>query len=328
MKKCCFIIPYFGELPNYFQLFVKTCGKNKDFNWLLVTDNKINFNLPDNFKVIYMSFSEMKELVQSKFDFPISLETPYKLCDYKPAYGYIFEDQIKNFKSWGHCDVDILVGNLSKFITNEMLEKYDKMFCLGHMIIYKNSYENNRVFMSSISSEKWYEESFSTNKITIFDETYKNNKNVNTIFLKNKKKVLQEDYSFNVKILPTKFVRTKYNYLKKDFDDEKYKNAVYCWNNGKIVRYYLENGKCVEEEYMYIHLQERKMKFNKKVLNNQIIQIVPNIFKKCKYNDITLQNFSKIKKKSICFHYFQFHFKWQKRKIKRFLNAKRGMKSE
>lgn len=91
MKKCCFIIPYFGKLPNYFQLFLKSCEYNPDFNWILFTDDYYKFNYPQNVKVVYTSFEKLRKRVAEKFDFPISLEKPYKLCDYKPAYGYLFE---------------------------------------------------------------------------------------------------------------------------------------------------------------------------------------------------------------------------------------------
>ena len=73
MKNCCFIIPYFGTFPNYFPLFLKTCSWNKNFNWLLITDNNTHYEYPENFNVIKMSFVELQTLVQSKFDFNIKL---------------------------------------------------------------------------------------------------------------------------------------------------------------------------------------------------------------------------------------------------------------
>lgn len=39
--KVCFIIPYFGKLPDYFRVFLKSCSYNKRFQWLLVTDSII-----------------------------------------------------------------------------------------------------------------------------------------------------------------------------------------------------------------------------------------------------------------------------------------------
>ncbi|WP_368731163.1 DUF6625 family protein [Lacticaseibacillus paracasei] len=37
MKKCCFVIPYFGNFPNYFQLFLNSCKKNPHYDWLFFT---------------------------------------------------------------------------------------------------------------------------------------------------------------------------------------------------------------------------------------------------------------------------------------------------
>ena len=96
MKKCCFIIPYFGKLPNYFPVFLKTCAFNKDYDWLIFSDDCSKYELPINVKIINLEFVDLKEKIKNKFkDFEIDLSYPYKLCDYKPAYGYIFEEYLK-----------------------------------------------------------------------------------------------------------------------------------------------------------------------------------------------------------------------------------------
>lgn len=154
---------------------------------------------------------------------------PYKLCDYKPAYGYIFEEYLSSYKFWGHCDIDTIMGNLNKYITNDLLNNYDKLFCLGHFIMYRNSYDNNRTFMKPINGNYLYKKSFTNPNITVFDETFGGENNINTIFLHYKKKVYIEDYSFNFKILPTKFIITKLNPKNLKFDDESYKDAIYIW---------------------------------------------------------------------------------------------------
>ena len=75
-NKCVFIIPYFGKFPNYFNLFLKTCGLNPEFNWIIFTDDKTEYNYPSNVKVYFMNFEELKELVHSKFDFKVNLASP------------------------------------------------------------------------------------------------------------------------------------------------------------------------------------------------------------------------------------------------------------
>lgn len=320
-KLCCFIVPYFGKLPNYFEIFLRTCSTNKNFNWLIFTDDEREFDLPENVVIEHMTFENLKRLFQSKFDFDISLERPYKLCDYKPAYGYIFEKYLKNYKFWGHCDLDILLGDLDNILNEKFIEKYDKIFCLGHMILYKNNVANNTLFMSKLNDNLLYKESFSSSKITIFDEVYKNTTNINEIFKYYKRKILEDDFSFNVKILPTKFIRTKYDFTKKDFINEKYKKAVYLWENGKIVRYTKDNSEIKKEEFLYIHLQERKMCFDNKSLSSKNIQILPNRFIGVNYSIKNIKDFGKFKKNIICFHYFQYHYKWQKRKWTRIIRS-------
>lgn len=305
MKKGCFIVPYFGKLPNYFELFAKTCGYNNDYDWIIFTDDMNNYRIPNNMKIIRMEFTELKKIIQSKFNFKIKLDRPYKLCDYKPAYGYIFEEYIQKYRFWGHCDLDTLMGNLNDFITEEMLEEYDKLFCLGHFILYKNTYENNRIFMSKYKNKDLYKNVFTTNEIMAFDETCGGDNNINSIFLNNHKKVFMKDFSLNFKILPTRFIKTTYNYLTNSFDDETYKNAVYLWDNGNIERYYLSENNLTKESFMYAHFQERDMRIKNNVYNERIFKILPNIFTELEIKDINDTTFKMIKKRRLCFHYFE-----------------------
>lgn len=317
MKKCCFIVPYFGKLPTHFEVFVKTCKNNVNYDWIIFSDDKEKYDLPDNVKIINMSFNELQELIQSKFSFKISLQKPYKLCDYKPAYGYIFEKYIptEKYKFWGHCDLDIIIGNLDKFLTDEILEKYDKLFCLGHMILYKNTYENNRIFMQDYNGKILYKEAFSTNEITVFDETHGGRNNVNSIFETKNKLIYTKDLALNIKILPTKFTKVTFDYKKYDYDIEPYKKAIYIWEKGNLYRIFLRNNQLIREDFLYAHFQQRKMKFDKKILKLNQFKIVPNAFKKLEVENVNLKNFKKVKRNILCIHFWQLHFKWKKQKI-------------
>lgn len=302
LKKCCYIIPYFGKLPNYFPLFLQTCEWNPDFNWLIITDDETKYDYPKNVKVKRKTFCEMQTLVNSKFDFEVTLDSPYKLCDYKPAYGYIFEEYIQDYWFWGHCDTDILMGNLSKFITDDLLNSYDKLFCLGHMTLYRNNYENNRVFMSLFKEELLYKKVFSTNSICWFDEEYKDENNINRIFLNLNKRVLVSDLSINFRKSKFKFLRTKYvgDITKNSphgYVTEKYRRAIYIWKEGNIYRLYRSKNKqqLEQEDFAYMHLQSRKMKFNKQLIGSNTIKVIPNSFERLEYSNVKLANLHNIK---------------------------------
>ncbi|SDN05501.1 hypothetical protein SAMN05443253_107298 [Bacillus sp. OK048] len=301
-----------------FPVFLKTCEWNKEFNWLLFTDNKETYNYPDNVKVVEMTFEEMKSILKRKFDFQISLEEPHKLCDYKPAYGYIFEDYLSEYKFWGHCDIDTIMGNLSRFITDELLDKYDKLFCLGHMVLYRNTLQNNRVFMSDFRGKSLYRDSFSDSKTTVFDETFRSENNINTIFIDQGLRVLQEDWSVNFKIQPTRFIKITYNYRTGNYDEEYRKDELYVWSNGNVYRYYVENGSLLREEFLYMHLQLRRMKYHESILVSREFKIVPESFLPLETWPITIKSFNIIKKKTWNYHFINMKRHNLKDKYKRY----------
>ena len=157
MKRIRLIIPYFGRLPKFFPYFLLTAKRNQKIDFLIYTDQKVDqFDILNakNIEFVSLSFGELREKVQSKFDFKISLKTPYKLCDYKVAYGLIFEEELKGYDYWGFCDTDVLLGDIYQFLEEHSFfeNDYARYGLLGHLQIFKNSREVNRVFMSGQGS--------------------------------------------------------------------------------------------------------------------------------------------------------------------------------
>lgn len=291
MKKCILILPYFGKFNNYFELFLKSCEKNSDFNWLIFTDDRRMYDYPDNVKVVYMEFTEFREIIQKKFDFEISLQMPYKLCDYKPSYGYVFQEYIKEYKFWGYCDCDIIFGKISDFLNEDMFKYYDRMFTVGHFSIFKNTSEINELFMNDINGVKYFEKVYKSNKIWAFDELM-----LNDIFRNSKFKFYQNDLSYNISVYNYKFRMVKRIPDVNRYFTEDYIPTVTLWNNGILKRYYFseDDGRLLNNEYMYIHLQHRNMINN--LTNNDLYQIVPNAFIDIKDENIDFSEFIKVKK--------------------------------
>ena len=167
MKNIVLISVYFGEFPSYFNLWLKSAQKNSNIDFFIYGDCDTSKYepLPENVFCFNISFEKMKEKIQSKFDFPITLPTPYKLCDYKPIYGFLFEDEIEDYKYWGHIDIDTILGDLTKFLPEK---EYQKIYEFGHLCIYRNTRENNRRFMEKAGQD--YRKVFTTSFITVFDE--------------------------------------------------------------------------------------------------------------------------------------------------------------
>lgn len=316
MKTLCFIIPYFGKLPCYFNLFLKSCSFNPDYNWIIFTDDQTNFVYPENVKRISMTFDNFKEIVNKKFGMDVNLKRPYKLCDLKPMYGYLFEEYITEYAYWGHCDTDIILGNLKSFLPISFLMKYDKLFCLGHMTIYKNTPTNNRLFMSKYKGEYLYKKILLSEYNNWFDEEWKDDNNINQIFLSLGKRVYQNDLSLNINNLYNKFYRIVYTGFQKGSDVHGYTtiflpNSLCIWNKGQILWYTNVRKKINIQFFPYIHLQGRKMKGAEKVQDIDIFKIIPDSFEPMEsgIESITEQNYNKIKKMRSCYHRLHIHKK-------------------
>lgn len=327
-NKVTFLIPYFGKLPNYFDLFLKSCQYNGwRYRWIVFTDDKTIRNWPDNVSCVFMTFDELKERIQSKFDFEIKITEPHKLCDYKPAYGYIFEEYLKDTDYWGHCDIDTILGNLDFFLSDLLKCNYDKLFCLGHMELYKNTYENNRVFMLPMGEQCLYRDSFSSTKTTVFDECGSGARNINDIFKYYSKSIYSKDLSMNCSVVPTRFVRVTYDAENDSFCTEKTKDALYIFDRGNLFRLYKDKktNKIIREDFLYIHLQLRRMKVDSRILSEESFKILENRFELIENPEIldrpvenlTSREFNAIKRHAISLRYFRLQVKWKINKLKR-----------
>lgn len=171
MKKLVFIIPYIGKLPKSFQLFLNSCGHNSTIDFLLFIDDRTEFIYPLNVKVHYTNFDTLRQMVQRLYDFPISLPRPYKFCDYRPAYGEIFSDWLNGYDFWGHCDLDLIWGDIRHFVTKEVLDSYDRIYTRGHCCLYRNTPAVNAWYrtLPSLGCQEW-KACFMSEKSRCYDE--------------------------------------------------------------------------------------------------------------------------------------------------------------
>lgn len=265
--------PYFGKLPQNFELWLQSCQYNEDFLFIVFTDCNYQQSLPPNVVLKYMSFTELQQLVQSKFDFLISLRTPYKLCDYKPAFGYIFQEYLgKNCSYWGHCDMDLILGNLKTFLPDS---NYDKIAYLGHFSLYKNTPELRKAFMLSSESAISFKDVFSSDIHFAFDEAYQYG--INAILHTNHKTIYPlQQYVADISNLYENFAISIYQHP--GFIRQSNKR-IFSFEDGRIYAHTLENHEMISKrEYAYIHLQKRSMANTLSGTHPRYL-IIPNVFK-------------------------------------------------
>jgi hypothetical protein len=246
--KIIIICVWYGALPVTIKYWLRSLACNKTIDFLLVSDVEIE-KKPDNLFCIKLSLSDIKRLAEQKLGMSITLDKPYKLCDFRPAYGVIFSNHIKGYDYWGHCDLDVVWGDLRAFFLKYRITNYDKYLNRGHLTLYRNTEMVNNYFKYPGSQVGDYKTVF-TNPLNFgFDETY----GINKIFKVNN---LPE---FNKPIYCD--INPRYRRFKQAVErheDRNYKYQVYYWQNGKIYRAFYHNNNVIIEECLYLHHQKRK----------------------------------------------------------------------
>lgn len=290
------ILAYFGKFPNYFHLFLQSCYNNPNVDFIFFTDN--NYQSQHNVTFVHYQWAEFVNFIQTKFDFNIRLDNPYKLCDFKPAYGYIFEDIIQNYEYWGYCDCDLIFGDLS-LLNPYLEEKHERIGVWAHLMIYKNNYDVNRWFINLHDYKvPSFQEIIQNPQCQFFDEY----KGMDILVNANKKdwcKVwLFDDIIFYSKYF---FSKRKYKHYILNHKTPMY----FIYNRGKLFRKVLIKRKWETDESLYIHLQKRKMAISTKDNNNYYI--IPNRFVGIKLEESLVQK--KLTKIIVDYKYYYYILK-------------------
>lgn len=258
MKSIVLINCYFGKLPPYFGFYLKSVKHNPTVNFLLVTDDKTEYDYPENCKVIYKDFSLFKNELQKLFDFEIKCESFYKLCDYKPCFGSLFYDTVKNYDFWGYADLDLVWGDIRRFMTDEILSSnYDKIQTAGHFTIMPVSEESLNFYKKEVENTLSYKEVFTKNENFAFDEW----KGMAMKYRLLGKKIYNEVNDFSDLSYKTSYFLPSEEVYRRKCCPKIYHshNIVFYYDNGKIFNVAIENGKVRFKETLYVHFQKRKV---------------------------------------------------------------------
>ncbi len=133
----------FGKPPWYFPFYHTSCINNKDVGFLFIGYSFNDIPEADNIRKINFSLEDFSVLASHKTGIDINVNTGYKTCDLRPAFGGIFEDFIKEADFWGICDPDIVLGDIRGFLTDEILRDYNYIsvkpeYPTGFMSVYRN----------------------------------------------------------------------------------------------------------------------------------------------------------------------------------------------
>lgn len=252
MKSILLIIPYFGKWPLWFEAFLVSVAANPTIKWLCPTDCPIPQQYPENMQFLPTTLGQLNIHVNKVVGAKVPLN-PRKFCDLKPAYGEIFAAQVLDYDFWGICDMDIVWGDIRKFVTPQILSTYSiissrKENISGHFTLFRNNPTINRLYKQLPNYKNLFEvpEFRWTDEVVLSDYLQKHN--------------YGKDLGINV-YWPSILCNQERG---RDSHQEYYLDR-WLWQNGKMI-----NTK-TDEEVMYLHFinWKRTMKYSEvKYLDN------------------------------------------------------------
>ncbi|WP_411846128.1 DUF6625 family protein [Roseibacillus persicicus] len=252
MKKVWIVICYFGDVPDSLSLWLESCGRNSDYEWLLVNDFGItNSNFPANVRSVQSSLEEVKELFSSYLALDVlSLENAYKLNDFKPLYWVFLEELEIDYDFWGYCDLDLMFGRIGNFIDDSLYEEYDRILGQGHLSLYRRC-------PTCLSLTAFPHPDLEVNNVFGncdffgFDEHFGVN-----IICKIHKLKFYENEGFLIDVIP----RLDPPRMTSAIGNKRAQKFIYY--RGRVMQVYRSwNGRYRVKEFCYMHLQKRNLSF-------------------------------------------------------------------
>lgn len=157
-KQIAVIIPYFGVLPTYFPYFAESVSHSPNIDVLLFTDARIEHAVPDNIKVYPYTLSEFNRLASRALSIQTSVSSAFKVNDFKPTYGILFREYIRDYEFWACGDIDVVYGDVMHFLAH-LIRDNDIVSCRkrwfsGSLCVLRNCTEVNSAYTCSASWQR------------------------------------------------------------------------------------------------------------------------------------------------------------------------------
>lgn len=254
MKKIAIITCYFGKLPEWMQLWLNSCEINRTIDFYLITDSDLSgYSIGGNVHCMKETLEGLRKRISEALGKKCVLNHPYKLCDYKPFYGLIYGDLISGHDFWGHCDLDMVFGNLRKHITDEILQKYDRIFEVGHLSLYRNTDRINHLYLLPGAMFDW-KEMVRNKHCTGYDEHTGITRICEVNHIPAYKDVVCADIDPHYRMFHMMDEDTIAGSMKL----KNYEHQIFCWSEDGTFQYYLDGRNRVRrQEVSYIHFMRK-----------------------------------------------------------------------
>jgi len=258
LKKVVIIVPYFGSWPEWFPLYLESCRYNATINWLFYTDCPIPNYMGSNIRFVSISFADYIQMVEDVLHISLRKKFPFKLCDIRPAYGFIHKQDIQGYDYFGFGDIDVIYGDIRKFFDDRVLS-HNVISTLpdrisGHLTLFKNC----DLLIHAFRKIKNWERLMEDERHLSIDERYFSNLFLGSrVFFGKKKRPLwlRKLYSLTTPYSPCLFeefhttILGNYTWIDGSWDHPE----VWFWKDGKLT-----NDRDGDREFIYLHFMNWK----------------------------------------------------------------------
>ena len=156
MKRIALIAKFFGKPNDYLRFWFFSASKNPTIDFLFLTDvpsSYVEYSEHKNIHFVSIDAQEFAQRALSACPGVDKIETKdfgYHCNQFRPLFGVMFADLLKDYDYWGYVDTDVVFGDIRAFFPDELLSKYDKFLERGHFTLYRNDPEvNDRYLLST-----------------------------------------------------------------------------------------------------------------------------------------------------------------------------------
>jgi hypothetical protein len=240
---------YFGKLPPYIGLVLKSMACNPSIDWLIVTDDSRPLDLPPNVAIRHETPESLAALLSTCTGQEAVIASLYDFTRLKPLFGRCFPEEIRGYGFWGHIDLDMIFGDLRKFITEEMLAEYYRIFSRGHLCLFRNVPRVHDAILLRAPGAIHYRDVLSGKNAMPFDEW----DGIWKIFRYHQLPQYHDECIADIRPPTPKLIRRFEAY-----GLDNYPEQIFYWHNGKVYQaYYSREGGLFDREIAYIHFQKR-----------------------------------------------------------------------
>lgn len=138
------IAPWFGPWPVWINLYLESCRWNPWVTWMIPTDQTPPENQPPNVVFMPMTLAGFLGRGERVTGLRLQAHEAYKITDFKPLLGTMFENEIAGYSHYGYTDHDIIFGQLACELTPERLAEYEIISShanlqAGHLSVFRNT---------------------------------------------------------------------------------------------------------------------------------------------------------------------------------------------